>query len=236
MESSNFEISTDSFNSLILPKHFPGTERDTFLLSIDYKHAKGESWHTTVKTDSDYWLSNSMQGNIERNLSPFTKYLDISRVFECTHFSVLYNYPKGNAICYLKKYQCLKEHPTLTLDAFGSCDIDDTVIYDTTIFEIFDVSKYAWFIDGNKGFDQFIDSAMIYPQEALDACINGYVPLEFVVETDGTISNIRTIGKKIGFGIEEKALRLINLTDGLWYPAFIKERKVRMRIRFHWVR
>lgn len=42
---------------------------------------------------------------------------------------------------------------------------------------------------------------------------------------------MRSERKHQGYGLEEEAIRVVNLTSGLWTPAELREKKVRMRYR-----
>ena len=72
-----------------------------------------------------------------------------------------------------------------------------------------------YFADGgNMG--KYIASHMEFPAEAKEREIQGTVRLSFVVETDGTVSNI-VIVNSVGGGCDNEAIRLIEET--VWLPA-----------------
>lgn len=99
------------------------------------------------------------------------------------------------------------------------------------VFEFFNVTKRALFGKGDSDLMNFIADNVKYPQEALDSNIQGTVFLDFVVEPDSTISTIKSIKKPYGYGLEEEAKRVLKLTDGLWSPAMMRDKNVRMRFR-----
>lgn len=72
---------------------------------------------------------------------------------------------------------------------------------------------------------KFIGSNFEYPLEAKRTNVSGRVFLKFVVEKDGTVSNIENI-QSIGFGIDEEAIRVIKLMPK-WEAAEYKGKKVR---------
>ena len=76
-------------------------------------------------------------------------------------------------------------------------------------------------------------SRMSYPPDALKRDIEGPVLVEFVVEPNGTLSNMRAL-RELGAGCNEEAFRLV---EGiLWSPAVKDGERVRssaqVRIRF----
>ncbi|SOE20394.1 TonB family C-terminal domain-containing protein [Spirosomataceae bacterium TFI 002] len=79
---------------------------------------------------------------------------------------------------------------------------------DDTIYKV--VDKPASFPGGNTELYKFIGSNFKYPLEAKRTNFSGRVFLKFVVEKDGTVSNIENI-QSIGFGIDEEAIRVIKL-------------------------
>ncbi len=67
----------------------------------------------------------------------------------------------------------------------------------------------------------FVSSNKKYPQSAVNAGKEGEIEISFVVEKDGSISHIKVISKKIGYGLEDEAIRILKLSDTqkLWLPA-----------------
>ena len=63
---------------------------------------------------------------------------------------------------------------------------------------------------------KYIASHMEFPAEAKEREIQGTVRLSFVVETDGSVSNIVVINS-VGGGCDNEAVRLIEET--VWLPA-----------------
>ncbi len=74
------------------------------------------------------------------------------------------------------------------------------------------------FTGGETVFLKFIKKNIIYPEGAKNAGIKGSVYLEFTVENDGSVSNIKVI-KSLGYGCDEEAIRVIKLTSKMWTPA-----------------
>jgi TonB family protein len=82
---------------------------------------------------------------------------------------------------------------------------------------IFDVTDN--FIDGGSaGFSSFVSENYNYPDSALKNDVSGKIIVRFTVDTLGLISNVSTLNKKFGYGLEEEAIRLIKSTSGMWFP------------------
>ena len=72
-----------------------------------------------------------------------------------------------------------------------------------------------YFADGgNMG--KYIVNNMKFPVEAKEREIQGTVRLSFVVETDGSVSNIVVVNS-VGGGCDNEAIRLLEST--VWLPA-----------------
>lgn len=85
-----------------------------------------------------------------------------------------------------------------------------------------DVAK-PYFADGSN-IGQYIVKNLKYPAEAKEREIQGTVRLNFVVETDGSVSNIVVINS-VGGGCDNEAIRLLQET--VWIPAEKNEKYVR---------
>jgi len=110
----------------------------------------------------------------------------------------------------------------------GADEVEDT----DEIFELYDVSELAEFkLGGEEGLLKFIAENTKYPEMAIENNIQGIVFLIFVVNKDGTIGDIGIGGKKLGFGLEEEAKRVIRLTSGKWKPAKQRDKAVPVRYR-----
>lgn len=71
-----------------------------------------------------------------------------------------------------------------------------------------------------KGMDEFykhVRQNLAYPDSAKKAGVKGRVFVQFVVETDGSLSEVKVI-RGIGRGCDEEAIRLIK-TSPPWQPA-----------------
>jgi protein TonB len=100
------------------------------------------------------------------------------------------------------------------------------------VFEIFDVSEVAVFKDGGEeGLIKFIANNVKYPEDAIKNQIEGMVNLVFVVDKKGHVKDIKIIGEKLGYGLEEEAIRVIKMTNGMWIPAKKREKNVAVRYR-----
>lgn len=77
---------------------------------------------------------------------------------------------------------------------------------------------------GLRGLPAYFSENLRYPEDARRRDIQGKVALEFVVETSGTVSNLRATAA-LGAGCDDEAMRLVRSVP--WRPAFKGGRRVR---------
>jgi protein TonB len=98
---------------------------------------------------------------------------------------------------------------------------------DNQVFEI--VEQMAEFPGGAAAMMQFISKNLKYPEIALENTIEGTVVVEFIVEKDGSITNINVI-KDIGGGCGAEAARVIKMMPK-WNPAKQRDMPVRLKMK-----
>lgn len=76
------------------------------------------------------------------------------------------------------------------------------------------------FSGGRKAFLKYLKTNLKYPKEARKLGVEGKVYIEFTVEKDGSLSNIKVL-KGIGFGCDKEALRVMR-NSPKWKPGSIK--------------
>lgn len=88
------------------------------------------------------------------------------------------------------------------------------------------VEQHPCFPGGEKARITFLSENIIYPQEAKDKGVSGRVFAQFIVEKDGTISNVKIL-RGIGSGCDEEVLRVVALMPK-WNPGVEKGENVRV--------
>jgi TonB family protein len=101
------------------------------------------------------------------------------------------------------------------------------------VYEV--VQKPARPIGGQENYDKFISYNLIYPVSIIRSGVDGTVEVSFIVEKDGSISDIRVekefAEKEFTKACETEALKVIRKAPK-WAPARHKGRNVRQR-RFY---
>ena len=94
---------------------------------------------------------------------------------------------------------------------------------DTTIYAIDSIDVKPDFEGGIQKFQKYIKNNFFYPEE--DERVKGMLEVNFVVEKDGNLSNIKVI-KDIGHGTGNEAIRVLKKAPK-WIPATNNHRLVR---------
>lgn len=92
------------------------------------------------------------------------------------------------------------------------------------------VDDYALAPMDKQEVSNFIYANLTYPQQEIGSGISGKVVVKFVVEKDGTISNM-TIDQSLSTLIDQEAQRVISLIPGKWTPAKINGESVRSYVK-----
>jgi periplasmic protein TonB len=80
---------------------------------------------------------------------------------------------------------------------------------------------------GKTALNNFLKQNLQYPEAAAKNGISGRLWLSFVVEIDGTLSDIH-VTQPAGFGFDEEAIRVLKLAPA-WQPGMQNGRAVRVR-------
>ena len=97
---------------------------------------------------------------------------------------------------------------------------------DDTIFTI--VEESAQPKGGMESFYKHVQNKLKYPAEARRNGVEGRVYVEFIVEKDGSISNVKSI-KGIGFGCDEEAVNAV-ASSTKWIPGTQEGKPVKQKI------
>eukprot|EP00759_Apiculatamorpha_spiralis_P001319 PhF_6_TR10472/c0_g1_i1/m.16553/K03832/tonB; periplasmic protein TonB len=98
---------------------------------------------------------------------------------------------------------------------------------DNTVYNVSTIEKYPEFPGGMEAWAKFIQKNLRYPYMAQENGIQGKVYLSFVIEKDGSITDVKVV-KGIGGGCDEEAVRVIKKSPK-WSAGIQNESKVRVR-------
>ena len=79
---------------------------------------------------------------------------------------------------------------------------------------------------GQVALEAYVNNSIEYPQEAIDNSVEGTVNVQFLVDEKGNVSEVKTIGNKLGSGLEEEAIRVVSAMPK-WTPGQVKGKDVK---------
>lgn len=91
------------------------------------------------------------------------------------------------------------------------------------------------FMGGEAVLHKMVAENFRMPEMATELEISGIVIIQFVIEKDGTLSQVISTSPKVrqlGYGIEEECIRVLKSTDYMWIPAQKNGKPVRSHFRF----
>lgn len=89
------------------------------------------------------------------------------------------------------------------------------------------VDEFPEFAGGAKAWSKYMERNLRYPSAAQEDAVHGKVFVSFVVEKDGSITDVKVL-RGIGYGCDEEAAKVIKKSP-LWKPGKNKGTPVRVR-------
>lgn len=117
--------------------------------------------------------------------------------------------------------------PIVTTTGGGGGGTAPEGMVDNTIHNVGGVEVYPEFPGGMAAWAKFIQRNLRYPAMAQDANVQGKVYLSFVVEKDGSITDVNVL-RGIGAGCDEEAMRVIKKSPK-WKAGLQNNQTVRVR-------
>lgn len=104
---------------------------------------------------------------------------------------------------------------------------DGLVVADNKVYDAVGIDQFPEFEGGMAAWAKFIQRNLRYPSVAQEEGISGKVFLSFVIERDGTVTDVALL-KGIGAGCDEEAIRVIKKSPR-WKPGRQQNNPVRVR-------
>ena len=82
------------------------------------------------------------------------------------------------------------------------------------------------FEGGQSALENYINTNLQYPQQAIDNDVEGTVRVQFAVDDKGRISNVSTVGDKLGYGLEDEAMKVVSNMPK-WKAGMVKGKGVK---------
>lgn len=99
---------------------------------------------------------------------------------------------------------------------------------DNTIYDHVSLDNPPTYPGGIGNFYQWVGRTIRYPKTASENNVQGTLYLSFNIEKDGTLSDIKTNGRQLGYGLEEEAIRVLKLSKR-WNPGTQNNKPIRVK-------
>ena len=123
-----------------------------------------------------------------------------------------------------KDGRVLIDEQASTTDVQGSGNKEVTEDYSEKIFTAVEISPE--FPGGDAAFSEFLRSHIKYPQGAREENITGRVYVQFIVERDGSLTDVKVL-REPGYGLGDEAKRVIKLSPK-WHVGIQNGHPVRV--------
>ncbi len=97
---------------------------------------------------------------------------------------------------------------------------------DKTIYDFTSVDMLPEFEGGMEGWSEYAKNTLKYPAEAKTKNIEGRIIMSFIVNKEGTLSDIKVL-RGLGSGLDEEAVRVLSESPK-WKPGIQKGQPVRV--------
>jgi periplasmic protein TonB len=84
----------------------------------------------------------------------------------------------------------------------------------------------ASYMGGSSAWARFLNKNLRYPEDAINIGVSGTVMVQFVVDLDGNVSDVKVVSGPEQGGLREEAVRVI-MKSGKWVPAVQNGRHVK---------
>jgi protein TonB len=95
------------------------------------------------------------------------------------------------------------------------------------VYPIFDLQQLPEFPGGLTAMNEYLATNMKYPKRAVENAVQGTVVLEFIVEKDGSLTNIKVF-RDIGSDCGKEAVRLVEAMPK-WSPGYKNGQRARAK-------
>ncbi len=106
--------------------------------------------------------------------------------------------------------------------------ISTTYAQDNKVYDHVSIKTPPSYPGGIQKFYDFFGSTLKYPNPAVENNIQGTLYVGFVIEKDGSLTDIKLNGRKLGYGTDEEAIRVVKLSRK-WNPGMVDGKAVRVQ-------
>jgi Gram-negative bacterial TonB protein C-terminal len=99
---------------------------------------------------------------------------------------------------------------------------------DNVVYQVNDITEDPIFPNGMEAFYKYVAQHFTLPKEAVEQKAKGKIYLSFIIETDGSLTEITTLRDNVGYGTVDEAIRVVKSAPK-WIPGKINSEPVRVK-------
>lgn len=99
---------------------------------------------------------------------------------------------------------------------------------ENVIYQVNEITEDPIFPNGMEAFYKYVAMHFTLPKEAVEQKAKGKIYLSFIIETDGSLTEITTLRDNVGYGTVDEAIRVVKSAPK-WIPGKINSEPVRVR-------
>lgn len=128
-------------------------------------------------------------------------------------------------------FQNLEDNPNMGVEIMDYIeDVKDEVVEDDAIpFQLVEEKPSFNGGDANE-FSKWVNARLVYPEIAKENGVQGRVTLQFTVNADGTVSNVKVL-RGVDSSLDKEAVRVVS-SSPKWKPGKQRDRPVKVTYTF----
>lgn len=99
---------------------------------------------------------------------------------------------------------------------------------DNVVYQVNEITEDPIFPNGMEAFYKYVAQHFTLPKEAVEQKAKGKIYLSFIIETDGSLTEITTLRDNVGYGTVDEAIRVVKSAPK-WIPGKINSEPVRVK-------
>ncbi|OAZ04034.1 energy transducer TonB [Flavobacterium succinicans] len=99
---------------------------------------------------------------------------------------------------------------------------------ENVVYQVNEITEDPIFPNGMEAFYKYVAMHFTLPKEAVEQKAKGKIYLSFIIETDGSLTEITTLRDNVGYGTVDEAIRVVKSAPK-WIPGKINSEPVRVK-------
>ena len=211
----------------IAPKAYENNEKAHPSLKNVRPKLVRKDWYSSKITYPKEAIDNHIQGNVRVNFNVETGKINNIDVIGYLGYDTEQEV-KASILAFTKELPAEDELPKIVISGHALTPKKEENTEDNTVYSHIALSNPPVYPGGMNKLYTFLGNTIKYPSNAAENNIQGTVPISFTVEKDGTLTDIKSEGRNLGYGIDDEAIRVMKLSKR-WNPGMLNGKPARVK-------